>query len=158
MRAVLPRAPFRLLLLAVCLALPAMAGAQESVSLFGLDTALAGTGVEAPSRLEFTGVVVSAHDTTRTLPADFIFDRLDLDRDLLLAIRDGFPEGTYLELLVAAADRNFVNAVRGGGFNPSGNVRISSVVGDGVGYFGSLVPLRLNSISHVDLSRFIHRA
>ena len=30
-----------------------------------------------------------------------------------------------------------------GGFNPSGNVRISSVVGDGVGVFGSLVPRRL---------------
>jgi hypothetical protein len=33
-----------------------------------------------------------------------------------------------------------VNAVRGGGFNPSGNVRISSVVGDGVGVFGSIFP------------------
>jgi len=44
---------------------------------------------------------------------------------------------------VAAADRNYVNAVRGGGFNPSGPVRVSSVVGDGIGTFGSLVPLRL---------------
>ena len=112
----------------------------------GLDTALAGTGVDAPARLEFTGVVISARDTTRTLPGDFIFDRLDLDRDLLLAVRDGFPEGTELELVVAAADRNFVTAVRGGDFNPSGRVRVSSLVGDGVGYFGSLVPLRVRIV------------
>lgn len=112
----------------------------------GLGAALAGAGIEAPDRLEFRGVDVSARDTTRTLPADFIVGRLDLERELLLAIRDGFPQGTYLELGVAAVDRNYVNAVRGGNFNPSGRLRISSVVGDGVGYFGSLVPLRLRIV------------
>lgn len=112
----------------------------------GLGTALAGTGVEAPDRLVFRGVDVSAGDTTRVVPADFIVTRLDLDNALLLAIRDGFPEGTSLEIGVAAIDRNYANAVRGGNFNPSGRLRISSVVGDGVGYFGSLVPLRLKVV------------
>ncbi len=45
-------------------------------------------------------------------------------------------------MTVAAADRNYINGVRGGSFNPSGQVRISSVTGDGVGVFGSLVPLQ----------------
>jgi hypothetical protein len=47
---------------------------------------------------------------------------------------------------VAAADRNYINGVRGGSFNPSGPVRISSVVGDAVGVFGSLVPLHASII------------
>jgi hypothetical protein len=48
-----------------------------------------------------------------------------------------------VRLTVAAVDRNYVNGVRGGSFNPSGRVRVSSVTGDGEGVFGSLVPLTL---------------
>jgi hypothetical protein len=67
-----------------------------------------------------------------------VFERFQYDSDLLLAIRDGFPDFTLVELVLAAADRNWVNSVRGGNFNPSGLVRISTVVGDGVGVFASL--------------------
>jgi hypothetical protein len=85
------------------------------------------------------GVSISQSDTTLVLPTEFgVFERLDYDSDLLLAIRNGFPAGTQVELVLAAADRNWVNSVRGGNFNPSGLVRISTVVGDGVGVFGSL--------------------
>jgi hypothetical protein len=43
------------------------------------------------------------------------------------------------DVVIAAADRNYVNWERGGNFNPSGLVRIGSVRGDGFGVFGSLV-------------------
>ncbi|MBD0319449.1 MAG: hypothetical protein ICV87_03885, partial [Gemmatimonadetes bacterium] len=63
------------------------------------------------------------------------------DNAALTALQSGFPDGVSVHLVVAAADRNYVNGVRGGSFNPSGPVRVSSVTGDGVGVFGSLVPL-----------------
>jgi len=109
----------------------------------GLRGALAGSGIDLediPEPLQLTGVSVSASDTTLLVPAEVgVFERFSYNQDLLRAIQDGFPEGAQVTLVVAATDRNFVNAVRGGAFNPSGNVRISSVVGDGVGVFGSLV-------------------
>ena len=40
---------------------------------------------------------------------------------------------------IAAADRNYVNWVRGGNFNPSGQVRVPSVRGDGTGVFAATV-------------------
>jgi hypothetical protein len=85
------------------------------------------------------GLSISQTDTTLVLPTEFgVFERLQYDSDLLLAIKDGFPNGTRMELVLAAADRNWVNSVRGGNFNPSGLIRISTVVGDGVGVFASL--------------------
>lgn len=112
-----------------------------------LDVGLRKLGIDAPSRLELTGLAISANDTVLVLPTDFgLFERFDIDDDILIAIRNGLPEGTHLELAVVAADRNYVNAVRGGGFNPSGHVRLSSVVGDGIGFFGSLVPLQFNVV------------
>ncbi|HEX8696020.1 MAG TPA: DUF4249 family protein [Longimicrobium sp.] len=110
----------------------------------GLRQALAPLGIDAPEPLELRGLAVSESDTTIRLPGEFgVFERFQYDQDLLLAIRDGFPEGVRMDLVVAAADRNWVNGVRGANFNPSGLVRISSVVGDGVGVFGSLVPRRM---------------
>jgi hypothetical protein len=92
--------------------------------------------------LELLGVAVSSSDTTAVLPNEFgVFDRFDLDQNLLRFLQGGLPSGVNLELTIAAADRNYINGVRGGSFNPSGQVRISSVVGDGVGVFGSVVPL-----------------
>lgn len=123
------------------------AGARSYIAnleIFGLASAFRGTTINAPDPLELTGLAVSEADTTLVLPTDFgIFERADLDRDLLLALRDGFPAGVSVFLTLAAADRNYVNAVRGGAFNPSGAVRISSVSGDGVGVFGSLNPIEL---------------
>jgi hypothetical protein len=115
--------------------------AQLRVS--GLRRALEPRGIAAPDPLELRGLSVSQTDTDIVLPTEFgVFERFQLDQELLTAIQDGFPDGVQMDLVVAAADRNWVNGVRGGTFNPSGQVRISSVVGDGIGVFGSLAPLR----------------
>lgn len=93
--------------------------------------------------MELVGLAVSATDTTLVLPGEFgLFDRFDYNQDLLRALQPGLPEGTTARVVIAAADRNYINGVRGGNFNPSGQVRISSVMGDGVGVFGSLTALR----------------
>ncbi|HEX2078105.1 MAG TPA: DUF4249 family protein [Longimicrobium sp.] len=92
--------------------------------------------------VELIGISVSASDTSIVLPAEFgVFDRFDYNQDFLRLLQGGFPEDVNVRVVVAAADRNYINGVRGGSFNPSGLVRISSIVGDGVGVFGSLVPL-----------------
>lgn len=96
----------------------------------------------APDPLELVGVSVSSADTSLVLPAEFgVFDRFRYNQNLLRLLQTGLPSGTDARVVVAAADRNYINGVRGGAFNPSGPVRISSIVGDGVGVFGSLVPL-----------------
>ncbi|CAA9308270.1 MAG: hypothetical protein AVDCRST_MAG68-1029 [uncultured Gemmatimonadetes bacterium] len=114
------------------------------IRIFGIRAALARDSVvaEIPDPLELVGLAISEEDTDIILPSEFgVFDRFQYDSEALAALQQGFPEGVLVELMVAAADRNYVNAVRGGRFNPSGPVRISSVAGDGVGVFGSLVPL-----------------
>ncbi|HEX8831711.1 MAG TPA: hypothetical protein VF705_11115, partial [Longimicrobium sp.] len=106
------------------------------LSIRGLPHAL---NVPAPDPFELRGLAVSESDTTIALPREFgVFERFNYDIDLLKAIENGFPEGVSMSLALAAADRNWVNSVRGGNFNPSGLIRISTVVGDGVGVFGSL--------------------
>lgn len=96
----------------------------------------------APDPLELVGVSVSSSDTSLVLPGEFgVFDRFDLNQRLLRLLQTGLPAGSSARVVVAAADRNYINGVRGGSFNPSGPVRISSIVGDGVGVFASLVPL-----------------
>jgi len=104
----------------------------------GLSEALPDS-IPAPEPLELIGVSVSAADTSLVLPGEFgVFDRFSLNQALLRVLQAGLPAGTSARVVVAAADRNYINGVRGGSFNPSGPVRISSVVGDGVGVFGSL--------------------
>lgn len=101
----------------------------------------------APDPLELIGVSVSAADTSLVLPGEFgVFDRFSLNQDLARLLQLGLPVGTTSRVVVAAADRNYINGVRGGAFNPSGPVRISSVVGDAVGVFGSLVPLHASVV------------
>ena len=120
-------------------------GYVSPLLVHGLGTAL---GMPAPSPLELVGVSVSAADTSVLLPAEFgVFERFQYDQDLLRALQGGFPRGVFANLVVAAADRNYINSVRGGSFNPSGQARISSIGGDGVGVFGSLVPLRADIIA-----------
>jgi hypothetical protein len=110
----------------------------------GLPEAFAGTGIDAPEYLRLTGLAISGSDTTLVLPREFgVFDRFSGDLDLLRELQLGFPAGVSVAVAVSAADRNYVNGVRGGAFNPSGNVRISSVAGDGVGMFGSVVTRHL---------------
>jgi hypothetical protein len=115
----------------------------SQLRISGLRKALEPQGIGAPEPLELRGLSVSQTDTDIVLPSEFgVFERFQLDQELLTALQDGFPNEVGMELVVAAADRNWVNSVRGGSFNPSGQVRVSSVVGDGIGVFGSLVPLR----------------
>ena len=99
-------------------------------------------GVQLPDTLELIGLSVASADTQLVLPQEFgVFDRFRYDQELLRLLQQGLPQGVVAGLTVAAADRNYVNGVRGGNFNPSGLVRIASVAGDGTGVFGSLVPV-----------------
>lgn len=114
----------------------------------GLAAALRAVGVEVPAAvpepLNLIGLAIGATDTTVAFPGGFgVFDRADEAlAPVLLAIRDGLPRGVRTEVAVAAADRNYVNWVRGGTFNPSGTVRVPSVSGGGSGVFGSVVVRR----------------
>jgi hypothetical protein len=121
--------------------------------LTGLAAALrqAGVPVNAPDgAIDLLALAIGATDTTMAFPGDFgLFDRFDPELfELLLAIRDGLPPGVAADIAIAAADRNYVNWVRGGVFNPSGVVRVPSVQGDGTGVFGSLVIRRTSLRTH----------
>jgi hypothetical protein len=120
----------------------------------GLREALAGSGIrDIPDPLELTGLSITERDTSIVVPANFgVFERARFESELLQLLQLGFPVAVDASIVVAAVDRNYVNAVRGGRFNPSGSVRVSSIVGDGVGLFGSLVPLRVE-ITVVDPAR-----
>lgn len=111
-----------------------MAGLREALRRGGLD-------VPGSGSVELLGFSVTAQDTSLVFPSELgLFDRLDEDlHPILVAIRGGLPPGVTTTGSVSAADRNYVNWVRGGNFNPSGPVRISSLRGDGIGVFGSLV-------------------
>ncbi len=114
------------------------------IRIFGIREALKrdSLDVEIPDPMELVGLAVSEEDTDILLPSEYgVFERLQYDSEALAALQTGLPEGVLVELMTAAMDRNYLNAVRGGRFNPSGPVRISSVTGEGVGVFGSLVPL-----------------
>lgn len=104
-------------------------------------------GFDVPDPLDLVGVAVSAADTTLSFPAHLAaFGLGDIDQRVLLALGSGLPRGDSTALVVLAADRNYVNAVRGARrFNPSGDVRVSSIVGDGFGVFGSVVPVTIRS-------------
>jgi hypothetical protein len=102
----------------------------------------AGVEVERPDTpIDLLGLAIGSADTTMTFPGEFgLFDRADPDlHGILLAIREGLPPGVRADIAIAAADRNYVNWVRGGAFNPSGTVRVPSLHGDGTGLIGSLV-------------------
>lgn len=122
-----------------------------TLEISGLAAAMEGTGIRAPDRVDLTGLSISQTDTTLVMPAEFgLFELTNLDPDLLVYLQGGFPPGVTARLRLSALDRNYVNAIRGGSFNPSGAVRISTVVGDGVGVFGSYVPLDLFVVVETD--------
>jgi hypothetical protein len=119
--------------------------------MLGLPAALASEGIEAPDTLYLLGLSISESDTTVSFPDEFgVFDRFDLDQDLAVRLQEGLPEGASSEVTISAVDRNYTNWVRGGNFNPSGAVRISSLVGDGAGVFGSAVTRRFTVVSSTD--------
>jgi hypothetical protein len=116
----------------------------------GLLAALRAAGVSVQPTLReplnLIGLAIGARDTTLAFPAAFgVFDRADEAlHPVLLGIREGLPAGVDVQIAVAAADRNYVNWVRGGNFNPSGTIRVPSVSGGGTGVFGSLVTRRVS--------------
>lgn len=104
--------------------------------------------VDPPDQLTLTGVSIGAADTTIAFPNEFgVFERFSVDRDLLLALQRGLPEGGRADIVLAAGDRNYVNWVRGGNFNPSGQIRVPSITGDGTGVFGSLAVTGLTVVN-----------
>lgn len=116
-------------------------------SMADLVEALRRAGAPLPPRqapIELLGLSIGASDTTLLFPGEVgLFSRADEDlHPILLAIRDGLPAGVTAEVGVAAAERNYVNWVRGGNFNPSGSVRVPSLSGAGTGVFGALVVRR----------------
>lgn len=111
----------------------------------GLRDALADAGIpDIPEPLTLTGVSVSSTDTTINLPSAYgVEERWELDQDLLRAVKDGFPEGVRLAVVVAAGDKNLTDSYREE-VGLTGLVRGPSVTGDGTGVFGSMVPLSLD--------------
>jgi len=94
--------------------------------------------------LYLLGLSISDSDTTITFPSEFgVFSRFDLDQDVAVRLQEGLPEGSSAEITITAVDRNYVNWARGGNFNPSGQVRVPSLRGDGSGVFGSTVSRRI---------------
>lgn len=120
---------------------PGAWGYIAPVQIFGLSIVLPAE-LPVADPLELLGLAISARDTSIVLPTEFgVFERFRLDQEILRILQQGLPGGTMARVSVAAADRNYINGVRGGSFNPSGQVRISSVSGDAVGVFASLQPL-----------------
>ncbi len=115
----------------------------------GLPAALASEGIEVEDDpLYLLGLSISASDTTVVFPSEFgVFDRFDLDQDLALRLQRGLPDGTDALISVTAVERNYTNWVRGGNFNPSGQVRVASLRGDGTGVFGAAVIRELAVVS-----------
>ena len=105
----------------------------------GLPEALAGQDVEAPDSLYLTGFSIGQRDTEILFPGEYGLFNLgeQADAALLRILDSGLPAGASAQIAFAATDRNWVNWARGGNFNPSGLIRIPSVLGDGTGFFGT---------------------
>jgi hypothetical protein len=98
--------------------------------------------------LNLLGLSISNQDTMIVFPSEFgIFDRFDLNQDLASRLQDGMPPSTTAEVSITAVERNYVNWVRGGNFNPSGQVRVPSLRGDGTGVFAATVNRRFVVVS-----------
>ena len=121
----------------------------NETSISGLPAALAPEGIVVEDDpLYLLGLSISAADTTVVFPSEFgVFDRFDLEQDLALRLQRGLPDGTDALVSVTAVERNYTNWVRGGSFNPSGQVRVASVRGDGTGVFGAAVVREFSVVS-----------
>jgi hypothetical protein len=110
-------------------------------TIWNLRRALEPMGIQAEAdSIALVGLAISESDTTIAFPREFgIFNRGVLQQEVALALQQGLPPGAVAEVTVAALDRNWVNWVRGGSFNPSGTVRIPSLRGDGFGVLASAV-------------------
>jgi len=117
----------------------------NETSIHDLPAPLALEGIEMDEDpLYLLGLSISADDTTIVFPREFgVFNRFELDQDVALRLQRGLPAETLAEITITAVDRNYVNWARGGNFNPSGQVRVPSLRGDGTGVFGSTVVRRI---------------
>lgn len=117
----------------------------NETAILGLPDALGREGIDVTDDpLYLLGLSISDSDTTITFPSEFgVFNRFELDQDLAVRLQRGLPPATNAEVTITAVDRNFVNWARGGNFNPSGQVRVPSLRGDGAGVFGSTVVRRI---------------
>ncbi|MEM7413847.1 MAG: hypothetical protein AAF389_00035 [Gemmatimonadota bacterium] len=111
----------------------------NETSIRGLPTLLAEEGIQMnDDPLYLLGLSISAADTTIVYPSEFgVFNRLDLQTDVATRLQRGIPNNATAQVTIRAVDRNYVNWARGGNFNPSGQIRVPSVTGDGTGVFGS---------------------
>jgi len=121
----------------------------NETSIRGLRDALAPEDISVEDDpLYLLGISVSDTDTTIVFPSEFgVFNRFELDPALAVRLQEGLPAGARAEITITAVDQNYVNWARGGNFNPSGQVRVPSLHGDGTGVFGSTVVRRFNAIS-----------
>ena len=110
----------------------------------GLPDALAPEGIvveEDP--LYLLGLSISVQDTAIVFPSEFgVFNRFELDQDVAVRLQSGLPPSTMSDVTITAVGRNYVNWARGGNFNPSGQVRVPSLRGDGTGVFAATVNRR----------------
>jgi hypothetical protein len=113
----------------------------NETSIRGLPDALRPEGIILDDDpLYLLGLSISDADTTITFPTEFgVFNRFDLDHDVAVRLQGGLPAGVTAEVSITAVDKNYVNWARGGNFNPSGQVRVASLRGDGTGVFGATV-------------------
>ena len=127
----------------------------SETQIINLTAALEDSNIEVEEDpLLLVGLSISEADTTIVFPSEFgLFDRPNLGRDLALVLQEGLPFGTQAEVVIAAADRNYVNWVRRGTFNPSGIVRVPSLHGDGTGVFGSVVRQRFTVDAGLELPK-----
>lgn len=118
----------------------------NETSIRGLPDALRGEGITVEDDpLYLLGLSISDDDTSIVFPSEFgLFNRFDLDQPLAVRLQRGLPAGTFAEISITAVDRNYVNWARGGNFNPSGQVRVPSLRGDGTGVFGATVGRRFD--------------
>lgn len=117
-----------------------------NVELSGIASDLMALGVQNPAdSVVYSSIAVSQSDTVVAYPDDFFLDANEDDFDYTSALNtlvsDGIQSNWVAVVNVTAADRNLTNWVRGGGFHPSGTVRIPSLRGAGTGFFGSSVVL-----------------
>jgi hypothetical protein len=126
----------------------------NETSIRGLPEALRSEGIivnEDP--LYLLGLSISDIDTTIVFPSEFgLFNRFDLDQDLAVRLQRGLPHSAISEITITAVEGNYVNWARGGNFNPSGQVRVPSLRGDGTGVFGATFNQRFFVVSDEDAS------
>ena len=117
----------------------------------GLRAPLAERGIESPpDTLYMLGLAIGREENHVVFPRQLgVLELLGdgTDADVLVALQDGLPDGVRATFSVSAVDQNWANWSRGGNFNPSGLVRVSSVFGDGAGVFGTAVQLRADVVA-----------